>query len=159
MEDGRRVFIIAGLGLVDLLAFEALRPDLGTLARDIAAPHSWVARAGADGAAMTLAGAGLWCVALWLGIGLLAAVATALPGGVGRVARSLAGAVLPAALYRVVAGAAGLSVLLAPVVAGAAAPTPSGPAAVLTSTPTIPAPTWPTAPTAPTALTAGPHLR
>lgn len=147
MNDTRRVLLGAALGLGDLMALLALRPDAGLLAEEVAAPHAWVEHAGADGAAMTLAGAGLWCAALWLGTGLLAALATQLPGFLGRTARTLARALLPAAVYRVVAGAAGLGVLLAPIAAGAAVPHPSrGIVVPGGGSPSIPAPTWPTDP-------------
>jgi hypothetical protein len=146
MNDGRQILARFALAMADLAAIVALRPDEG-LAGKVAAPHAWVAEAGADGAAITLAGAALWVVALWLGAGLLAAVATGLPGRCGQLARTLARVLLPAAVYRVVAGAAGLGVLLAPVAAGAAGASPSAPdtssAATLTSTPPIPTPTWP----------------
>jgi hypothetical protein len=144
----RRVLAGTSLVLGDLAALLALRPDLGALADDVAAPHAWAAEVGADGAAATLVSAALWCVALWLGVGLLAAVATRLPGSLGRVARSLTRVLLPGAVYRVVAGAAGLGVLLAPVAAGAAgvsACLPGGgrPAAAALSAAPIPVPTWP----------------
>ena len=146
MNAGRRIPAVSALATGDLAALVTLRPD-GDLAGKITAPHAWVSEAGADGAAITLAGAALWCVALWLGIGLLAAVATALPGGCGRLARTLARVLLPAAVYRVVAGAASLGVLLAPVAAGAAEAGPStNIAATSTSAPPIPTPTWPTDP-------------
>ncbi|PZS37068.1 MAG: hypothetical protein DLM58_00210 [Pseudonocardiales bacterium] len=147
MNDRRRVLALPTLVLGDLAAVINLRPDLSALFRDLAAPRAWVAGVGADAAAMTVTGAALWCVALWLGLGLLAAAATALPGQCGRLARSLTRMLLPAAMYRVVAGAAGLSVLLAPVAAGAAGAsraTPSGTPAA--TSPSIPAPTWPTDP-------------
>jgi len=112
------VLASTGLALGDLAALVALRPDLGALAGDVSAPHAWVATAGPDGAAITLSCAGLWCVAAWLGVGLLAAAATQLPGSIGRMARSASRAMLPAALYRLVAAAAGLGILVAPGVAG-----------------------------------------
>lgn len=151
MTDDRRVLASTGLALADLAALRALWPDLGALAHDVAAPHAWVTAAGADGAASTLTGAALWCVALWLGAGLLAAVATSLPGGFGRISRSVSRVLLPAAVYRVVAGAAGLGVLLAPLGAGAAgiaavsARPPGGgtPAVTASTPPPIPAPSWP----------------
>ena len=140
MMNGRPVLASTGLALGDLAALVALRPDLGALAGDVSAPHAWVATAGPDGAAITLSCAGLWCVAAWLGVGLLAAAATQLPGSIGRMARSASRAMLPAALYRLVAAAAGLGILVAPVVAAARA----------ASAPAIPAPTWPTTTPRPT---------
>jgi hypothetical protein len=150
MNDGRRILAATVLAAVDLAALVALRPDAGALAAKITAPHAWVAESGPDGAAISLGAAGLWCVALWLGVGLLAAVATALPGSCGALARTIARVLLPAAVYRLVAGATGLSVLLAPVAAVAAGATPStggtSPAAASTSAPPVPTPTWPTDP-------------
>lgn len=142
-----RIFATLGLILGDLSALIALRPDVGALATDLTAPHAWVASAGADIAASTLAGAALWCVAVWLGVGLTAAAATQLPGTLGRLARAVSRAVLPGAVYRVVAGAAGLGVLFAPVAAGAlTAPRLAGGGPTVTSSavvPSIPSPIWP----------------
>jgi hypothetical protein len=152
MNQRRRFLATNGLALTDAAALVALRPDLDALVRDVMAPHAWVSTAGADGAAITLAGAALWVVALWLGAGLLAAVATGLPGSCGQSAQTLARVLLPAAVYRVVAGAVGLGVLLAPVAAGAAGASPSTPgassAAGSTPAPPIPTPTWPADPPA-----------
>src|SRR5882762_10795105 len=103
----------------------ALRPDWTRLAHDLAAPHRWLDRVGADQAALTLATAALWCVALWLAIGLGAVVAATLPGPGGAAARRIATRLLPAVLLRAVAGVAGLGVLAAPIgpaVAGADVP-------------------------------------
>lgn len=147
MSESRRLLVINAVALGDLAALLTLRPDLAALARDLTAPHAWVTDAGADGAAVTLASAGLWCVSLWLGLGLFAGAATALPGHCGQLARWLARALLPAACYRVVAGAAGLGVLLAPVAAGASGPSPTTPSgSPSASAPSIPAPTWPADP-------------
>jgi hypothetical protein len=148
MKD-RRLLVTAGLGCVDVAALVTLQPDLGVLARHVAAPHAWVSTLGADGAAIALASAGLWCVALWLGVGLLAASAAAVPGGGGRLARALARVLLPAAVHRAVAGAAGLGVLLAPVAAGAVGADPvAGAASSATSRPAppLPTPAWPSDP-------------
>jgi hypothetical protein len=145
--DGRRILVTIALAVGDPVALVALRPDAGALFGSLAAPHAWVAEVGADGAAISLAGAALWCVAIWLGIGLLAAIAMGLPGSCGRVARTLARVLLPAAVYRVVAGAAGLGVLLAPAAAtaGPAASGASTPATSVSAPPT-PTPTWPSDP-------------
>src|SRR5664279_4999455 len=119
MNASRRILASAGLALGDAAVLITLRPDGGALARDISAPHAWVAAAGPDSAAITLSAAGLWCVAAWLGVGLLATAASRLPGELGCIARVVSRSLLPAAVRRVLAGAAGLSVLVAPAAAGA----------------------------------------
>src|SRR5882762_4928536 len=101
----------------------ALRPDWTRLAHDLAAPHRWLDRVGADQAALTLATAALWCVALWLAIGLGAVVAATLPGPGGAAARRIA-------------------TRLRPAVAGADVP----PSAASSATAPGPAPAWPTNP-------------
>jgi resuscitation-promoting factor RpfA len=150
----------SALVLADLAVLLELAPEPGALARDLRAPHAWLAEVGADAAASTLAGAALWCVAGWLALGLIAALAIELPGCVGRAANATARILLPGALYRVVAGAVGFGILLAPVAAtadaGVVARTGAGPAvASVTPTPpptpppALPAPTWPGPPPAP----------
>ncbi|HEY3632082.1 MAG TPA: hypothetical protein VGL21_14325, partial [Jatrophihabitantaceae bacterium] len=115
MSNSKRLIRSAVLGIVDGIAVVALRPDWAQLARDVTAPHRWLDRVGADQAALTLALAALWCVAVWLAVGLGAIAAAALPGRVGGLARRVAGRVLPAVVLRAVAGVAGLGVLVAPV--------------------------------------------
>jgi hypothetical protein len=149
----------SALVLADVAVLLELAPEPGALARDLRAPHAWLAEVGADAAASTLAGAALWCVAGWLALGLIAALAIELPGCVGRAADATARILLPRALYRVVAGAVGFGILLAPVAAtadaGAVARTGAG-LAVASVTPTppptpppaLPAPTWPGPPPA-----------
>jgi hypothetical protein len=143
---------VGGVTMADFAVLLALRPHPGELGRDLMAPHAWVVRAGADGAAIELAATALWCTAAWLALGLLACLGARLPGAAGRCGHRIARAALPSAVYRVVAGAAGLGLLLAPLAAGAAsAQSPaghSGPrAAVSPEWPTdspLPAPAWPT---------------
>jgi nucleoid-associated protein YgaU len=145
MNMARRALAGSALALGDSAVVIGWRPDLAAVAGDVAAPNAWVSRVGPDGAAVTLASAALWCVALWLGVGLVAAVAARLPGAAGRIARGLARVALPGAVYRVAAGAAGLGVLLSPV-AAAAVPAGRGVAQTATATGPIPAPTWPVNP-------------
>lgn len=131
-----------------------LSPSWPALARDVAAPRAWSGRVGVDGVAVELSAAALWCVALWIAIGLLAASVARLPGVLGELARCTAEGMLPAALVRVLAGAAGLSVVLAPVVAGASPPEPATVLAAASAAPQpaapqpaarpIPAVGWPT---------------
>jgi hypothetical protein len=113
------------------------------LASGVGSPHRWLADVGPDQALATFAAAGLWCTAIWLAAGLLAAIAAGLPGAAGRAASRLARTLLPRMLYRLVAGTAGLGVALGPV-AALAQPTPGVPAPVggSVSRP-VPAPTWP----------------
>jgi resuscitation-promoting factor RpfA len=150
----RRCLATSAVVLADLTALLTLAPEPAALARELTSPHAWLAEVGADSAASTLAGAALWCVAVWLGLGLGAALAIQLPGCVGRTADAAARVLLPRALYRVVAGALGFGILLAPVAAsargGPVAQTGAGPAATSVSPttpptppPTLPAPTWP----------------
>ncbi|HEY3715792.1 MAG TPA: hypothetical protein VGL39_14800 [Jatrophihabitantaceae bacterium] len=143
MSDVKRRIKLAMVAVADGAALLALRPDWTRLSHDLAAPHRWLDRVGADQAALTLATAALWCVALWLAIGLGAVVAAALPGRSGAAARRIATRLLPAVLLRAVAGVAGLGVLVAPIApAVAGADVPPGAAAAAPG----PAPAWPTNP-------------
>ncbi len=135
----------------DAAALCRLVPHWPQLTHDLLAPRAWVDRVGADAVAIQLGATALWCVALWLAIGLLAASASAVPGACGAVAQQLATRLLPAALIRVVAGAAGFGVLMAPVAAGAS-PVPTRPAVAAAApaagasalTAATPTPGWPT---------------
>jgi nucleoid-associated protein YgaU len=85
----------------------------------------------------------LWLVAAWLAVGIAATLLASAPGVIGRLCGAASRRLLPAALRRVVAGSAGLGVLLAPIpaaVATGAAQTQHLVAAAL------PAPIWPGAP-------------
>jgi hypothetical protein len=168
--NGRRLAGLAGLLLADLCVLVAARPHPSALSAGVAAPRDWVAGVGVDGALGQLAGAALWSAAVWLAVGMAAASATHLPGAFGRVGELVACALLPRTVYRLVAGSAGLGILIAPVAAGAsvAGPAPVATAAanaVAESTPAstspppapiwplelpmqaVPAPTWPLLPT------------
>lgn len=137
----RRFPFLPVLVAVDAAALIGLRPDLDGLLRGVAAPHAWVAAEGTDRVVVSVACAALWAVAIWLACGIAAAVASALPGTCGRAARAVAGRLLPTALYRVLAGAAGVGVVLAPV-AATAQPTSPPPASAHAAP--LPAPAWPT---------------
>jgi hypothetical protein len=140
-----RISWLGAVGL-DAVAVACLRPHWHELAGRLVAPHAWVARAGADRAAASLGCVALWFVALWLALGFAAAFATALPGRLGAASRYLAARLLPAALLRTVAGAAGLSVLIAPVAGDAKAVhgPPPVPARGTASLAAHPGPSWPT---------------
>lgn len=133
-----------------LAALWPLAPRPGRLAGSLAHPQQWVADVGADRAVVALAGAALWLAAAWLGAGLAAGVAASLPGTLGRAGHRLAATLLPRTCYRLIAGAAGLGVLLGPVAAGATtagasttAPGHPAPASPSVSAPRLPASSLP----------------
>ena len=107
-----------------------------------------VLRESADTLAADIACAGLLLAALWLGVGLFATALGALPGAAGRIGELTAGVLLPGLVRRLLAGGAGLGVLLAPVAAGAApsaAHDPGGPGSSGSTRPSsLPPPVWPT---------------
>jgi hypothetical protein len=133
----------ASLVIVDAIALVLVFPHWAELARDVAAPHSWLERVGADRAAITLGTAALWLVALWLAIGLAALALTTAPGRVGRGAGQLARQLLPAVVMRAVAGTAGIGVLIAPVAAAADAAS-NGPGNAGAAATAQVLPSWPT---------------
>lgn len=147
---------VAGARLTALLAADttilvALRPRVALLDH-LRAPHVWLAHDGVDGAAAEIAAAALWLTAWWLAAGLFAVAVAALPGGCGRAGTRIAAVLLPRTLYRLVAGAAGFGIALAPVAAGAtAAPRSAAPTAPTASiAPT--APMWPAVPGRPASV-------
>jgi nucleoid-associated protein YgaU len=157
MRRGRSWLALWALLLGDtgaLAALWPLAPHPVRLAGTLAHPQQWVAGVGPDRAVMVLAGGGLWLALAWLGTGLGAAVAANLPGALGRVARRLAAALLPRACYRLVAGAAGLGVLLVPVAAGASAAASNNAAP---ASPAVSAPQLPASPQAAPVLPAAAH--
>jgi LysM repeat protein len=143
----RLAFLVrAALGtivLIDAIALVALAPDWPQLSRHIAHPYAWMATDSTDHAAGLLAGAALWLIALWFGFGFLAALISAAPGVVGRLATRITRCVLPAVLIRATGAAAGLALLAAPALANAtnAPATPTGPGP---SRAPISVPIWPT---------------
>lgn len=148
--------VVATFAASDIAALPRLWPSVPAVTRGAHTPHRWVATVGADGVTLVLAEVAVWLTALWLGIGLLAALARALPGSAGRAGDWLARRTLPAALYRLCATAVGLSVLAGPVAAGAAPVAPRrAPGCVVLaavadasppawSPPAPPPPVWPT---------------
>ncbi len=129
---------LAAVVVADAGALIALRPAASALPHRLTHLRRSVELAGVDSATAALAAAGIWLVAAWVALGLLGAVAGRLPGATGRAGRRAAALALPAALYRTVAAATGLGVLLSPVAATATAPgVPPPPVAVA-------APDWPT---------------
>ena len=119
---------MALLVIADVIVLARLMPQWSALRRSLAAPHQWIAEAGADRAAIVLAGALLWIAALWLAVGLAAAIAALIPGRMGALSASIAVLTLPTGLRRLVISAAGASLLLAPAnafAAGVSAASPS----------------------------------
>jgi hypothetical protein len=131
----------AGLGLADVVVLVRCNPDWQALANRLSAPRAWVDRAGTDAAAITVASALLWCAAIWLAFGLLAAATSVLPGRTGRLGAAFSHRVMPAALRRVVIWAAGVSLVLSP--ASAVAEGIASPSASATVTATAPSVGWP----------------
>ncbi len=150
---------LIALGTADAAALVVLRPAPSVVG-DLGAPHAWIARVGIDRAAAELAGAALWLAACWLGVGLAAAAVAAVPGAFGRTGARMAATLLPRALYRVVAGATGLGIVLTPL-AASGAPPPRAPATVSpawpTTPPPVPAPAWPTGAPSAAHPSAAPH--
>lgn len=124
------------LALVDVAALALLRPHASVVHR-LAALPSWLADAGPDVVAAEVAGAAVWLAALWLAVGMVANLGSALPGALGRTARTIARAALPRTVSTVIAGATGVGVLIT--CTGAQAATHRVP-----SRPGLAAPSWPT---------------
>src|SRR5579875_2844062 len=118
--------LAALLVLADVAALVALRGTAMKAAARLPHLDRWLLRAGADRVLEQLAAAALWLAAAWLALGLLGALAALLPGAPGRICAALCRVVLPRATRKLLAGTAGLSVLLAP---AAALASPSGAAA------------------------------
>jgi resuscitation-promoting factor RpfA len=112
----------------------------------LAHPRLWVDTMGTDGAALELARTGLWLAALWLGLAVIAVLASALPGALGRSADGLAARVVPAVLRRTIGAAVGASIVLVPIAAGASPSAGTGGARSGGAAVVAPATTRPAAP-------------
>lgn len=121
--------LVSIFALIDGYVLWRFPPSPGDLLRDLAAPHAWVARVGADGAIGTGAGVLLWLVALWLAIGLTATVIAAGTGGRPGVLTALSRRMTPALLRRLVIASTGASIAFGPVTAVAAGTAAAPPAA------------------------------
>jgi hypothetical protein len=130
---------------------------LARLARELSAPHAWLAQLGTDRAIAEFAGALLWLVACWLAFGLLASGLSQLPGRPGALARQLAGRLTPAAVRNLVLAATGASLLISPLAAqadplpvqagtGNSQAAPGWPISTPARPALPPPPTWPTGP-------------
>jgi hypothetical protein len=126
-----------------------LAPAPTELARRLQAPHGWVAQVGTDAAVATVAGALLWLCAIWVAVGLTAVWIGQLPGLAGRLGRAVSRCVVPVAIQRLVAAAAGFSLLFGGTSAGAVTQpggSPGGassPGVTGSATATVAAPGWP----------------
>src|SRR4051812_20176742 len=138
---------VAALVSADLAALLCLRPHAHALGARLAHPQAWVSRVGADAALATVAGAALWCAAAWLAAGLLAATLGRLPGAIGRGSQTVADHVVPRVLRRLIAGSAGVGILLAPGSVAGAVGAPAGPPAGAVTAAALPTPGWPVDPT------------
>jgi resuscitation-promoting factor RpfA len=137
-NDMRQRVQLALVIALDLAALTLLAPNWHDVGKTLSAPHERVAQIGADAAVAVVVGALLWCAAVWLGIGLACALGRALPGAFGRLAGRVTAAMLPRAVLRLTAAAAGVAVTVAPVAAHAS------PARTAQSTvQALPAPIWP----------------
>jgi len=136
----RRAAATAVLGGAIAAVLLLVRPHPVELTHRLAAPGAALQQTGSDVVLAEVSATLLWLVAAWLALGLAAALLAATPGVVGRLFDAASRKLLPSALRRVVAGSAGLSVLLAPVPAAVA--TTATPVHQLVAA-ALPAPVWP----------------
>ena len=135
----------------DIATITVLRAVPGETLALLGHPHVWLAAHGSTLGAVAMTDAAAFLVACWLGFGTAAAVLTAAPGAAGRLGAAVARVVVPRAVLRLAAGAAGLGILAAGAGAADAAdlgrPAPVAAVAFATgSTGTLPAPQLPTDP-------------
>lgn len=138
MNASRTAFAWSTLITADILLLERFRPHWRRLWAGLRAPHAWVELRGADRVAVELSATLLWLLAAWVTVGLLVTLAGSMNHRAAPVAARLGAAMLPAVLQRLVIGAAGVSIVLAPAQAfaatPAAAPSPSPTATGSTAT-------------------------
>jgi hypothetical protein len=159
MSTRRLVVTTLAMALIGvLLGF--LGPDAAALREALTHPQRVADAAGPDTVVLAWAAALAWAVWAWGALGLGLTAATAVPGLLGRTARTLLRLVLPAGARRAAAVALGIGLgvgIGAPVLAGAAPadavavsapdwPAAAGPALALPDSPAVPAeptPDWP----------------
>src|SRR4051794_10433461 len=107
----RGLLLAAAVGVVAVGA-----PTCPETARELRHPAAELSRLGPDQVCARIALAALVVLAAWVAIGLGASMLADLPGAAGRAFDRLARLVLPAALYRIAVGAAGVGLVLAPAV-------------------------------------------
>jgi hypothetical protein len=142
-----RGFVLAALDTVVLVL---LCPDATTVRRLAALPAAL--GPDPDAALAVIAAVLLWLLAAWVALALAITGITVLPGRIGALATGLQRRVVPAAARRLIVGAVGLGVVLAPGLAEAND---------LSVVRPVPVPTWPTdvstAPSATPATTVPPR--
>ena len=139
----RAAAAVLGSAVVTVLVL--IRPQPIAVARRLTAPAAALRQAGPDVVLAQVSATLLWFLAAWLAVGIAATLLAAVPGAAGRVFDATSRRILPVAVRRIVAGSAGLGVLLAPVPAALA--TGHAPGAHQVATP-LPAPVWPGGPSA-----------
>lgn len=139
MINRRGLLVGVGLVLTDTAVLVGFRHAPAAAWHAVLRTDSWTT-ATIDRSLAAVAAAGLWLVAAWLGVGLACTAIARASGAVGRCAGRLGRLLLPRLVLRLVAGSAGLGVLLAPVAAGAQPTTPPpGPSGTVST----PGPAWP----------------
>lgn len=138
----RAATAVLGSAVATVLAL--IRPHPVALGHQLLAPGATLHRTDPDAVIAELSASLLWLGAAWLALGIAVTVLASVPGRAGQVFGAASRRLLPAALRRVVAGSAGLGVLLAPIPAAVATHAGLPPRAAAA---TLPAPTWPGAPT------------
>ena len=135
----RRSAATAVLSSASAAVLLLIRPHPVAVAHRVVAPTA-LQRTDPDGAFADAAATLLWLVAGWLAIGIAVTLLASVPGAIGRRFGTASRLLLPAVLRRVVAGSAGLGVLLAPIPA-AIATTGAPPHQLVAAA--LPAPVWP----------------
>ena len=129
MSIGRLVVTATVMSLI-AGALAALTPDIGAMARALAAAQRTADSAGPDALVLSAAGVAAWAVWSWGALGLALTAASALPGGLGGAARVALSIALPAGARRGAALALGLGLGVAgPLLAPEALPAPTSTAA------------------------------
>lgn len=108
--------LVGVLILLDCFAAWQLTPSPGALKSELTAPHAWLARVGTDAAVGSAAAALLWVASLWLAIGLLATLATAMTGRRHGLLNAVSRRFTPELLRRLVLASTGASLALSPIV-------------------------------------------
>lgn len=109
----------------DVLTLVLTTPAARPLPEHLVDADQWLAQAGADGAALGMAAAALWLIAVWVAAALLCAVAASAPGPLGSAGRAVARRVMPRAVRVVVLSSIGLAVAGTPGLAQASTSSPS----------------------------------
>ena len=118
----------AALSALDASVLFVLRRAPASALRHLTSGAAWsgsrpvamdAVNGGVDGVAAGFAAAGLWLVAAWVALALVAVIGARLPGLAGRICGAASKALLPRIVRTALAGSAGLGVLCAAGTAGA----------------------------------------